>query len=101
MNRSSPISLCDWPGFDEQNPAHQLLHAFLRLDIQCAPSQLNTLREAMTCQQGSCSGNAYHYECNKQGICIEPLYDEDEQLPTIIPYPLAQSALNFWQQQCD
>jgi len=36
-----------------------------------------------------------------KSISVALPYDEGEQLPTIIPYPLAQSALNFWQQQCD
>ncbi len=89
-----------WPDFDDHNPIHQRLHAFLCMDVQCAPSQLAALQQAIEGQQGCSSGNLYHYSCDQQGIHIESLYDEDELASTTIPYPLAQQALYFWQQLC-
>ncbi len=89
-----------WPDFDEHSPIHQQLYSFLCMDVQCAPSQISALQQAIEQQQGCSAGNLYHYRCDQQGILIESLYDEDERAPTTIPYPLAQHALDFWRQQC-
>ncbi len=90
-----------WHGFDKENQSHQLLSAFLMLDIQCAPSQLTQLQKAVNSQQGGSSGNAYEYQCTEHGIFIEPLYDEDPLPAATLSYSIMKNALAAWLKQCN
>ena len=78
-----------WPGQRNSDPAHNLLNAFLVMDIQRNPQWACELMDRVAeVKSGKLpmwerTGNAYRLELTDQGALIEDLVDEDAPAQTI------------------
>ena len=78
-----------WPGRRIDEPAHDMLAAFLVLDIQRNPDWASELAEKIEAvQAGKLKeweriGNAFRLELTAAGALIEDLIDEDSSMQTI------------------
>jgi hypothetical protein len=72
-----------WPGRRTNDPAHDMLTAFLVMDIQHNPEWAGELADRLAeVKSGKLPlweriGNAYRLELTEQGALIEDLVDED------------------------
>jgi hypothetical protein len=79
-----------WPGRRTSDPAHDMLTAFLVMDIQRNPQWACELMDRIAeVKSGKVpvwerTGNAYRLELTDQGALIEDLVDEDGPVQRII-----------------
>ena len=91
-----------WPGFDPTKPEHRCLQAFLRLDIQGSKAVADEVRRGIEHylnkerQHFGGSANAFDFECRPEGLCLEPLYEEDAAGPITVAYADVLRALDSW-----
>ena len=78
-----------WPGRQTSDPAHDMLVAFLVMDIQRNPEWARELADRIEQVKSDKLpvweriGNAYRLELTGQGALIEDLMDEDAPAQTI------------------
>ena len=78
-----PVKHFQWPGRRPDDPAHDMLAAYLVMDIQHNPEWARELAEKMgQVKSGHLPGwerigNAYRLELTDQRVLIEDLVDED------------------------
>lgn len=90
-----------WPGRRFDDPAHDMLTAFLVMDIQHNPQWAGELAEKITAvKTGRLSsweriGNAYRLELTSKNALIEDLVDEDTPAQAI-PLNEFSTAVNTW-----
>ena len=78
-----------WPGQRADDPAHEMLAAFLVMDIQRNPDWASEIAErANAVKSGKLPvwerlGNAYRLEITAKGALIEDLVDEDVPVQTV------------------
>ena len=78
-----------WPGRRTDDPAHEMLVAFLVMDIQHNPEWARELADRIAEVESGRRpvweriGNAYRLELTDQGALIEDLVDEDAPAQTI------------------
>ena len=81
--------LFDWPGRRADDPAHEMLVAFLVMDIQRNPDWAYEIAERINAvKSGKLPvwerlGNAYRLEITPKGALIEDLVDEDSPAHTV------------------
>ena len=78
-----------WPGQRLDDPAHEMLAAFLVMDIQRNPEWARELSERIAeVKAGKIPvweriGNAYRLELTDQGVSIEDLVDENSPIQEV------------------
>ena len=104
---SEPLSL-PWPGFDPNQPDHQALLAFLRLDIQNSQATAKAVCTGVTQylnqerETFGGSANAFDFECEPEGLRLESLYAEGDAVEAVhVAYPEVLRALNAWMERND
>jgi hypothetical protein len=90
-----------WPGRRTDDPAHDMLAAFLVMDIQRNPDWAHQLADRLVqVKTGKLPvseriGNAYRLELTAQGALIEDLVDEDSAAQEITLEEFSK-ALEAW-----
>ena len=90
-----------WPGRRAGDPAHDMLAAFLVMDIQRNPEWARELAEKIEAvKTGRLSkweriGNAYRLELSSKNALIEDLVDEDAPAHTV-PLNEVSAAVKSW-----
>jgi len=93
-----------WPGRRPNDPAHDLLIAFLVMDIQHSPEWARELADQIEqVKSGKLPvweriGNAYRLELTDQRALIEDLVDEDSPILTV-PFADFCKAVEAWIEQ--
>jgi hypothetical protein len=94
-----------WPGRRTNNPAHDMLAAFLVIDIQRNYEWARELAQKIRAvRSGRITeweriGNAYRLELSQQGALIEDLVDEDGPVQPVTLSDLAR-AVDAWIKTC-
>lgn len=94
-----------WNGYDAKSDAHRTLHGFLVLDVQYSSRHAEEILAEISAylngdtEEVSGSGNGYEYECHKDGLYLESLYD-DPDTPITVGYETALQALREWADYC-
>jgi hypothetical protein len=94
-----------WPGRRTDDPAHEMLAAFLVMDIQRNPEWAREVADRIAeVQSGKIPkweriGNAFRLEISKKGVSIEDLVDEDSPGQKI-PLEDFGEAVNAWIEAC-
>jgi hypothetical protein len=94
-----------WPGRRLDDPAHEMLAAFLVMDIQRNPEWAREVAERIaevksgTLPEWERIGNAFRLEISSKGVSIEDLVDEDSPVHEI-PLEDFSKALKAWIEAC-
>ena len=96
-----PEQTFQWPGRRTNDPAHDMLVAFLVIDIQRNPKWAHELADRIEqVKSGKLPvweriGNAYRLELTGQGATIEDLVDEDSPAQEVTLEDFG-TAVNAW-----
>lgn len=94
---------CNWPGRIADDPAHDLIAAYLTLDIQKSPAWVDELVQKINeVQSGRLAswertGNAYCLSVYPQHVEIEANYAEGAVKTQRIPLTMFAEAVKAWQ----
>ena len=94
-----------WPGRRLDDPAHEMLAAFLVMDIQRNPEWAREVADRIAeVKSGRLPkweriGNAFRLEISSKGVSIEDLVDDDSPVREI-PLEDFSKALKAWIEAC-
>lgn len=95
-----------WPGYDEADPRHRTLQGLLVLDVQYDAAQTRRMLDAIRAFRTGVrdafegTGNAYEFECRRDGLFIDSLYEGDALTPVTVDYDVVELALAAWEKHC-
>jgi len=96
--------VCTWPGHVPGDPKHDLILAFLTMDIQKSPVWTDELLQHLQAVKSGAiptwerPGNAYCLSVYPDFVEIEEEYSDAEEAKTQIPLETFLAAVQAWQQ---